>query len=295
MAIDETGRLTARRDRASALSRAELKLGPYGEGLAAGRPSDMRHNEFRKRLDRLHEVLLRGLAYYTVWKRLRFHDPSKVSWSLEEQNEVLGRFRGFITPVAQALHDMALMEFAKMFDTDPRTASLRNLLSAARQDPTLVPRASAGDVDKASAQFRHSKRILTALERKRNQQLAHVDVEPLPVGPIRNTELDNLAEDVKSTFNFLSTAHDGRAVSWEYSLQTADRDTRAILRILREEIGRVQKEYEEEMVRIVLEEIRREQVLIGRRLNSEELRSKKQSFGVTDEQMQRIEEQYGSS
>jgi len=255
----------------------------------------MRHNEFRQRLDRLQQVLTRGLAYYTVWKNLRLHDPSKVSWSLEEQNEVLGRFRGFITPVTLALLDMTLMEFAKVFDKDPKTASLTNLLAAARQDTTLIPRASAGDVNEISAQLRQSKRIRAELKRMRDQQLAHVDIEPLPVGPIQNTELDKLVDDVKSAFNSLSTAHDGRVVSWEYSLQTADRDTTEVLRVFIEEIKRRQKEHDDEMVGIGLEAIRSQQTHLGRRLENGELRSIKQSYGLTDEEMQRIEEQYGSS
>lgn len=255
----------------------------------------MTRDEFRKRLDRLHEVLFRGLLYYTVWKNLSLHDPSKVSWSLEEQNEVFGRFPGVITPVAQALHDMALMEFAKLFDTNRRTASLINLLSAARQDPSLIPRASAGDMDEVSARLQQSEPMLTRLKRKRDQELAHVYPQPLRVGPIRNTEFDTLVDDVKSAFNFLSTAHDGRFLSWEHSLRTADDHTTQILGILREEMGRKQKECQEELVRIGLEAIRSQQTLIGRRLNRGELLSIKQSYAFTDEVMQRIEEQYGSS
>jgi len=255
----------------------------------------MRHDQFGQRLDQLQQALSRGLAYYTVWKNLRLHDPTKVSWSLEEQNEVLGRFRGFFTPVSLALLDMTLMEFAKVFDKDPKTASLTSLLEAARDDTTLIPHASIGDVDKVSAQLGQSERILTGLKRMRDQQLAHIYVKPVAVGPIRNTEFDKLVEDVKSAFNFLSTAHDGRAVSWEYGLQTTDRHTTEILRLLVEEIKRRQNQHDEEMVRIGLEAIRSQQTHLGRRLDNGEFRSIKQSYGLTDEQMQLVEQQYGAS
>lgn len=255
----------------------------------------MTHDEFRKRLDQLREVITRGLAYYAVWKNLSLHDVGKVSWSLEEQNKLLGRFRGLFTPVGLALQDMALIEFAKVFDTDRRTASLTNLLRAARQDTSLIPRASAGDMDKVSAQLRQSKRILTALKRKRDQQLVHIDVDPLPVSPILNTEFDKLVEAVKSAFNSLSTAHDGRFFSWKQSLRQSDDHTTEILRILQEEMGRKQKEHQEEMVRIGLEGIRRQQMLIGCRLDSGEVRSIMQSYGLTDEEMQRVEEEYDLS
>lgn len=255
----------------------------------------MTHGEFRKRLDQLREVIARGLAYYAVWKKLSLHDASKVSWSLEDQNSLFGRFRGFFTPVGFALDDMALIEFVKVFDTDRRTASLTNLLRAARQDTTLIPHASAGDMDKLSAQLRESKRLLTALKRKRDQQLVHIDVDPLPVDPIRTTELDKLVEALKSAFNSLSTAHDGQFLSWEASLRQIDDHTIAILRILQEEMGRKQKEHEEEMVRIGLKAIRDQQGVLERRLDRAEVRSIVQSYGLTEEQMQRVEQEYDLS
>jgi hypothetical protein len=64
--------------------------------------------------------------------------------------------------------------------------------------------------------------------------------------------------------------------------------------VLLEEIRRKQKQHDDEMVSIGLEETRRREKVMERRLDSEELWSIKQSFGLTDEQMQRIEEQYAS-
>jgi hypothetical protein len=252
----------------------------------------MNRDEFRKQLGQLQEILGGGLACYTAWKRLALHDPGRVSWSLQEQNEVLGRFRGFITPVAYALHHTALMEFAKLFDTHGRAVSLTNLLAAARQDASFTPH---GDATEISKQLRKSKRIRAQLKLMRDQRLAHVDAAPLPVGPIRNTELDELVDDVKSVFGSLWTAYDGGVVSWDYWLRTADEHTIATLQVLRKEIECVQKRREDEMVRIGLEETRRRQAVLGHRLNTEELRSVGQSFGLTDEEMQLIEEQYGSS
>ena len=66
------------------------------------------------------------------------------------------------------------------------------------------------------------------------------------------------------------------------------------LGLLWKEIERAQKQLQEEMVRIGLEETRRRQTVIGRRLNSEELWSIRQSYGLTDEQMRVVEERYGS-
>ena len=198
----------------------------------------MTRAEFRKRLDQLQEVITRGLTYYAVWKNLRLHDEGKVSWSLEEQNQVLGRFRGFFTPVGFALLDMTLMQFAKVFDTDPRTASLSNLLRAARQDTSLVSGRTSAEVDAVSRQFRQSRKMLTALKRMRDQQLAHLDADPEPVESLRNTDFDDLVEHVVSAFNGLSTAHDGRVINWEQSLRRVERDTSQILDMCIEQLRR---------------------------------------------------------
>ena len=178
------------------------------------------------------------MTYYAVWKNLRLHDEGKVSWSLEEQNQVLGRFRGFFTPVGFALLDMTLMQFAKVFDTDPRTASLSNLLRAARQDTSLVSGRTSAEVDAVSRQFRQSRKMLTALKRMRDQQLAHLDADPEPVESLRNTDFDDLVEHVVSAFNGLSTAHDGRVINWEQSLRRVERDTSQILDMCIEQLRR---------------------------------------------------------
>jgi hypothetical protein len=198
----------------------------------------MTRAEFRKRLDQLQEVITRGSAYYAVWKNLRLHDEGGVSWSLEEQNQVLGRFRGFFTPVALALLDMALMQFAKVFDTDPRTASLSNLLRAARQDTSLVSGRTSAEVGAVSTGLQRSKKILAGLKRMRDQRLAHVDADPGPVDPLLTAEFDGLVEDVESAFNWLSRAHDGQLVSWEHWLRRVERDTSQILDMCVEQLRR---------------------------------------------------------
>ena len=205
----------------------------------------MTSSEFRKRLGQLQEVIMRGLAYYAVWSRLRLHDQGRVSWSIEEQNELLGRWRGFFTPVSLALMDMALMQFAKAFDTDSRTASLPVLLSAAKQDGRLIPRGAPPELAAVSAKVQRSSATLATLKQLRNQQLAHVDANPGWISPLKSQKIESLAEDVKSAFNFLSTAHDGRFFSWNPLLRQTDEQTTEILRVLLEEMGRKQKEHEE--------------------------------------------------
>jgi hypothetical protein len=196
------------------------------------------HTEFRKRLEQLREVIARGSAYWAVSKKLRYHEEGKVSWSLEEQNKIFGEFQGFLTPVALAVLDMAFLELNKVFDADPRTASLLNLLRAARQDAGLVSGRTAEDVGAVSSQLRQSERILKVLKRRRDQQLAHVDANPAPVDPLLVKEFDRLLEDVRSAFSWLSTAHYGRPVSWEWLIPEVEADTSRVMGALLEELNR---------------------------------------------------------
>ena len=252
----------------------------------------MTSNEYRRRLDQLFQVITRGLTHYAVWKKLRLRDPESVEWSLEQQNQILGRFRGFLTPVAIALLDMTLIEFAKVFDADTKTASLRNLLRSARRNPTLVPHASTEDLRRISSELKQYSGLLTNLNRKRSQELVHVDALPEPVDPILTADFDKLAMWVRSAFNTLSTGHDQSFFSWEHSLNTSEGQTTEVLGILLKDIGARQQEYEETTVRIGLDVAQDFEKTMGHRPDSEEIRSVTQSYGLTQGQMQRVEAEY---
>lgn len=198
----------------------------------------MTRAEFRRRLDKLRGVITRGLWYYTAWKSLLLHDTSKLSWSLEEQNKVLGRFNGFFTPVGSALLGAALMQFAKVFDPDARAVSLWNLLGAARQDTSLLPGRTSAEVNGVSRRFRQSRKVLTGLMRRRDQHLAHADANPAPADPLLLKEFDGLVEEVESAFNWLSTAHDGRVVKWNESLREVEAHTSQVMGALVQELNR---------------------------------------------------------
>lgn len=255
----------------------------------------MTREEYRKRLGQLRESLNRGLFYHAVWKSLLLHDESTVHWSIEDRNNVMGRFKGFFTPVGSALLDMALMEFAKMFDTDQRTASLANLLKAAQRDSRLVPHISPGELSKISVQIKKSKSLLNALKLMRNTRLAHLDADPAPVAPMLTRDVDELAECVKSAFNRLSVGHDNNGfTSWEFQLRQSEQQTTKVLDILLKDMERTQYEHEEDMVRIGVEHVRRTEAEIGIRLNTEDRRSAIHSLGFSEEQVKRVENAYTS-
>ena len=137
--------------------------------------------------------------------------------------------------------------------------------------------------------------MLTGLMRRRDQHLAHADANPTLGDPLLLGEFDSLVDEVKSAFNWLSREHDGHRVSWQNSVRNVERDATEVLGILRGDMERKQREHQEEMVRIVLEELRRRETLVGRPLDKREIRSLKQSFGLTGEELRRIEEERGLS
>ena len=188
--------------------------------------------EFVKRLDQLLDIITDGLMYYVAWINIRLPDADKVTWTLDEQNEARDRFRRFFRPVGSALNSMALIQFAKAFDRDPRTASLTNLLDAAQRTPSLVPNRTAADLAAVSSQIKQSERIIKKLKRVRNQSLTHADASPKPVAGLLKRDFDNLIEHTKSAFEYLWSGHKRAGISWNPLVQEVSRDTGEVMGIL---------------------------------------------------------------
>jgi hypothetical protein len=255
----------------------------------------MKRAEFKKRLRQLNEVIARGVAYYSVWQQLVLRDPKAAPLSLDQMNALLGRFRGLFTPIAHALLDSAYLQFAKVLDNDPQTASLKVLLSAARKDATLVPDATSSDLKKLAAELRRDTALLEELKKRRNQYIAHVDANPIPLSPQSKSDFDAFVERVKAAFNTLSSAHDGNVYSWDQMMRRSERDTTDVMRILQEEMERERSEFDKRMQTIALDEIRKQESVMERPLDEGELRSVLQSFGLTDEQGRRALRKYSLS
>ena len=97
----------------------------------------MKLEDYRKQLGELRDIITDGIAYFSVWYVMANLDDNMA--------RALNRYRGFFLPARKSLNDMFLLQFAKVFDHDPSTVSLRNLLSAARNNPTLLVPYAEGD------------------------------------------------------------------------------------------------------------------------------------------------------
>jgi hypothetical protein len=250
--------------------------------------------QFKRRLDQLQEVIMSGLSFYVVWNKLRLHDESEVSWSLERQDQLLGRWRGFFTPAGIGLQRMAMIELAKVFDTDPRTASLTVLLKAAEQDNSLVPHAQPNDLTDIRAKLRLAETTLKTVTKLRNQRLAHADATPDPLPPLMSQKVDSLIDDIKFAFNGLSAAHDRSVWAWDFALRTSERDTSEVLGVLLKEMARKEIEYHDKMVEIAMGHIHGAETTLGRFLDDDEMRSVARQFALTPEQEQRVQQARGT-
>ncbi|MBI4197897.1 MAG: hypothetical protein HY533_02155 [Chloroflexi bacterium] len=179
---------------------------------------------FVSRRDQLRSLLLRARCYYVITLEL---------WPTPERVDILNRFLGFFGLVRQAVIDAAFLSYAKAYDSDLRTASIRVLLDAAKANPSvLAPNASDGELDALEALVRSNDQTLGNLQRLRNQRLAHIDASPSGDMSLQKGELNQLVEDTERAFNDLSRMHDRSATMFLMQVDDTERRTRQVIETL---------------------------------------------------------------
>ncbi len=96
-----------------------------------------------------------------------------------------------------------MMGFAKVFDRDSRTMSLRNLLDTAQRQMELVPELTQQDIQNMNEQLSQHETAMDTLKCLRDQRLAHLDAKPQPRSPLLKGQLDSLVTTVGEVFNQL--------------------------------------------------------------------------------------------
>ena len=131
----------------------------------------MDQHEYSERLQRFESHVAAARVHSGILETMMVDDP--------DSRSVLNTYPGFFVYAKATLHNGMLLETAKALDKDPRTASLPNLVKAARESPEFAP-----DVDIPSVERWLWERapFVTALIRLRNTRLAHFDV-PVPEPP----------------------------------------------------------------------------------------------------------------
>ena len=192
----------------------------------------MERQEFKKQLDELGHIIVHGIACFLVWRIVANRDT--------DEAHVMNRYRGFFVPVESCLLNMALLQFAKVFDRDDRTVSLLNLLSAAKENRTLlVPNAQGDALGNLENTIRNDEQVLESLRNYRNQRLAHHDKIVSKDISLQNGQFTQLIDDVKDMYNKLSNGHDESIMLFDSSLShDVEKHTSQVKRIICKERDR---------------------------------------------------------
>jgi hypothetical protein len=188
----------------------------------------MTRDDFKRQLNQLRGVIVRGLWNYEIRKALS--PPEEVTV------EILNRFNRFFVPVRTAVLQIMVIQFAEAFDRDRRAISLRRLVKAAQEYQCLIPYASPGQMDAIGQRLSYleNSKVLESIKRLRDQRWAHLDADPLDRMPLPKGEFDRFVEEVIWILDQLSSIHDRSIWNWSHETERCKWDVNEIIRILRE-------------------------------------------------------------
>jgi len=131
---------------------------------------------------------------------------------------------------------MTLLQFAKVFDPDPRTVSLRVLLTAAEKNrENLTPYATEENLRHLGQQIDANEDLLARLKRVRDQRIAHHDSIIANDTRLLYGETRKLVEEVKSMYNSLTSYHDRSTTIFENLVREVERHASQLVSIMRGE------------------------------------------------------------
>jgi len=187
----------------------------------------MNRNDFKRQLDELQRQIFRAIVSYQVRLAL---------WETLGVVDILNAYRDFFMPVRDALYGTWVMGFAKVFDRDSRTVSLKNLMKVAKKDvANLVPNMTKEKIDELEQRLSRRDAVLKSIKKLRDQYFAHLDAAPEPKLPLIKKDVDQMIGTLEDVFNQLSQGHDGSVYSWSYQANRSAWQTSEILRILSED------------------------------------------------------------
>jgi hypothetical protein len=198
----------------------------------------MEPQEFNRQLVVLQKIIAEGIAYFSAWRGLRVGDADSA--------QALNRYKGLFLPAQIALQSQTLMQFAKVFDKHPKAISLRNLLTAAKENRlNLTPQATEKELQDIEEKINNSESLLIRLKRYRDTRLAHHDAIVAVDTSLLYGEVNKLVEDVKSMYNSLTKGQGQWVTSFEQLARDAERHTSEVVRIMREERDRAMQRVKE--------------------------------------------------
>lgn len=189
---------------------------------------NMDRQEFKRQLDELMKIVCDITAYLAIWRDLNVAD--------NETAAALNRYRGLFLTARNASLNAGLMQLAKVFDSDPRTISLRNLLIAAKSNMAdYVPHVTENDLMGIEATIDSSANLLERLKTYRDKRLAHHDSIVTDDMHLLYGEVRELVENVQCMYGVLHKGHNNGMISFDRLAKDAQRHTSKVVEIMLEE------------------------------------------------------------
>ena len=182
----------------------------------------MDRDEYERRLSGFEIHVSQAKACSGILEEMFESDPDTV--------RVRKTYRDFFIYTRAALHNEMLLAVAKTLDSDDRTASLPNLVKAARETPEFAP---GVDLAKIEGWLEEKEPVIKALTELRNKRLAHFDVLYSELeGPLLYGEFTDVLDDLRSHFVALYRAFHHVAAIMDSRPHDVRAQTGEIMRIL---------------------------------------------------------------
>ena len=181
-------------------------------------------------MDRGEYIHRLGLVQKTAFGAVTCH----AIWSELVRGERLparNRWKAFLEPVRGALVTRMMIDSAKAFDVDTRTASVRLLLDALVDDPSLATGSDLTVISRTCRRLKGVEPSLAKLKKARNQRVAHLDAHPDQLGLPRR-EFEGILDALKEIVNCLAQAVGLAAWEWAYAPRQSTDDVAGVFDIL---------------------------------------------------------------
>ncbi len=184
--------------------------------------------EYKRQLEELLKIVCDGTAYLAVWRDLNVADI--------ESAAALNRYRGLFLTARNASLNAGLMQLAKVFDSDPRTISLRNLLTIAKGNTKeYVPYATDSDLMGIETKINASEDLLKRLKTYRDKRLAHHDSIAAKDTHLLYGEVRQLVEDIQFMYGVLHKGHHNGIISFDRLAKDAQWHTSKVIEIIKDD------------------------------------------------------------
>ena len=193
--------------------------------------------EFKRKLDELGTIIGDGIAYFAAWFGLATDN--------DETAHALKRYDGFFVAAGNALLWMALIQLNKVFDSDKRTVSMRNLLTQLKEDRALVPELTDDNLLVIEEKLDGSEEVWERLKRFRDQRLAHHDSTVTGDTAVLIGEINKLIDDIKEMYNAICRGHNRECTAFESIARDAERHTGQVVQLVVDEKDRVARPYQD--------------------------------------------------